>query len=237
MENNLKFISNSVPDNKLPAIVIEASEFLTAANNLLENITNESAVDLETVNLNNIKKVLEAAAAYTRDHTHREEHARSIVTIASNRLEAAWRDAVHPLESYFAEQFNKAAATLGKELATITSDPQVLAAENYNPAGATLRETLDTLAQLSKVRDAYASLGGPLNLYSNAFEKATRTARFTGAKTQHALHERYAVRGGNYYIHAAQHDGVTLTWQTRTEQLTNPIRQEDDATTRATTTL
>lgn len=224
MNTHLAHILENVPAAKIPKEVKAAIDFESAAAGLVRNLEAQQEPNLEDAKTpDDLNRVHSAAVLFQTSREVSRVTASALLRIAQDRLERAWAVAVSGLTPYFAEKFDKAAASLYATLKTI-DDPHALLAEHWKPESEALREILEELQHLGSIRDSYAHMAGPSpeRLCSIEYEKSSRTATFETSNLEQ--HFRFLVRqrDQNYWLTLAQLDGARIVWQTPEQQAEQP---------------
>ena len=223
----------ALPESDYPPLLLEALAFQTAADAQVAAANDEQPVSLSTaVTPKDVAKVVAAAVTFDLGHDLRIRHANTLARIATERTGMAQQRTATLAESSFAEKFNDAAKVLTDLIAKRGKvDPAVVdhGGWPFDPQYAELREALADVARLSDLRDDFAFLGGGGQLtnvpVSNVYEKHSRTKVLADVDTSQALEQvaaKYGWNSAGYWIAAAQLVGVTIRWQTGTQQHEQP---------------
>ena len=208
-----------------PATVQEAEEFAATADADLAQVAAKIAPDLTEVTATNLTKIRRAAVTYATTHQADLETARAIVTIAQERVEAAWRASVEGLVEAFAKDFDETAAALIDESTRLGDpDPDLVASQSHNQTFGKLHDLSQKLDALVTVRDAYANRSGPLNAVSSVYEPLSRIAELPDAPSATLITNRCGRtrRGVSFWLNLTRFPGINVKWQTRTQQQAQP---------------
>lgn len=223
MNMDLQTIANHTEPT--PTAVIAAETYAEAAEELLEQVKAKTPPDISTATVDNLPRIHKAAVAYTVEHAIALEHARAAVVNAADRIESAWRKSVVGLEEGFAHEFDATVEALTAESTKLGDpDPDLVAAQGYNHTYATLQGLASRLDQLATVRDAYANTAGPLEAVSTVYEPLSRICHLPDAPTATNITNRCGRnrRGVSFWLNLTRFPGVTVKWQTREQQQTQP---------------
>jgi hypothetical protein len=232
--SNISNIIANIPEADYPPLLVDALAFQAATAALVTAANDEKPVDLNTATTpKNLGGVYTAAVTFELGHDARVRHAAALLKIATERTAAAEQRTATLAEPWFAEQFDAAAKVLldviGKHDGGV--DPAVTEHGGwpFDPQYAELRDALADVARWGNLRTDYVFRGGGGQLanvpVSNVYERHSRTAILADHNTDQLLEQaasRYRWLDAGYWLVAAQAPGVTICWQTSTQQHAQP---------------
>jgi len=204
----------------LPKAVVAADALHSAAVDLLTDIRAETAPDLETLTIRNIKDTHTAMVLRTTFQT-RERAAVEIEGLTATKSVYAWHLACTALLEAFRTPFDKAAGTFVTALKTLDGnvDPKLAIDAGLHSEYRALTTSAADLSVLAIVRDAIAT-SVPFDSGHPDLDKIGRITTIPDARTLGRRLPGTATYRLDWFVELAGVPGVVIKWHTPSEQQT-----------------
>lgn len=216
-----------------PAAVAEANALAAATETMLAAVQAETAPDLATITVANVRKVYEAHVTFG-NHAERLKTAEAFHALATPRVEQAWRSQLGALCAAFAEPFAEQVDAFQMAYSEISPfaddkghvDPHRVITAGLDEPYRNYSAAVTKLELLGHLRWMFSTelpidlgiSGGSDNGYPTLSQVALIDSKQTAGRLPAILAgtPRYA---DEWWVRLSRAAGVTLKWQTRQQQI------------------